>query len=89
MLNRAAVLAIAIALNNMSLSAAETQPTQPPGAHSAPQARKTDCDANGCRVLHRNATAPTIAFKIELERAQATWRFEGYGIVAIWGIPED
>jgi hypothetical protein len=37
----------------------------------------------------RPDAASQTAFQIKVEREQSTWTFEGYGIVAIWNIPED
>ena len=49
--------------------------------------RPIDCGAIGCRVLYRHATA-TAAFQIKFDPERSIWGFEGYGIVAIWTIPE-
>lgn len=49
---------------------------------------RIDCSANRCRVIHDNGTLVS-GFQIKIEPAPATWGFEGYGIVAIWTIPDD
>lgn len=48
---------------------------------------QTDCGAIGCRVVYRYAIA-TAAFQIEVDPERSIWGFTGYGIVAIWTIPE-
>lgn len=37
----------------------------------------------------RHVAASNTAFQIKVDREQSTWAFQGYGIVAIWNIPED
>lgn len=53
----------------------------------APAARRIDCNAISCSVSYRNAAQPT-GFRIKVDPERATWFFEGYGIVAIWALPE-
>jgi hypothetical protein len=58
-----------------------------PGAPATNAAGRIDCGAASCRVQYQAAT-PTAGFQIKFEPKQSTWTFEGYGIVAIWSIPE-
>ncbi len=46
------------------------------------------CHAGGCRVLHGSGTPPA-GFQVRINPGPATWGFEGYGIVAVWTIPDD
>jgi hypothetical protein len=56
-------------------------------ALAASGARKVDCSSVDCRVLYRH-TLPAAGFQIRFDPERLTWSFEGYGIVAIWSIPE-
>ncbi|MCM2310566.1 MAG: hypothetical protein NDI84_04105 [Steroidobacteraceae bacterium] len=54
---------------------------------AAVDGRRIDCSAISCSVSQRDATAPT-RFQIKVDPGRATWGFEGYGIVAIWSLPD-
>lgn len=49
--------------------------------------RNIECNASGCQVSNRHA-APPSGFQVKIDPGRATWSFEGYGIVAVWSIPE-
>lgn len=51
-------------------------------------ARAADCMAIGCRVLYRHAAGGGAVFQVTLANDRSAWSFEGYGIVAIWLVPE-
>lgn len=48
---------------------------------------RIDCSRTVCRVQLRSA-APGEGFQIRFEPERSTWSFVGYGIIAIWSIPE-
>jgi hypothetical protein len=82
----ARVAGVVMAVDGTSCPVANASPratraTRPPTAG-------TDCSANGCRIFRQDSATRTTAFTIEIERESATWRFVGYGIIAVWGIPE-
>lgn len=58
-----------------------------PGTQVTNATGRIDCGTASCRVQYRAAT-PTAGFQIRFEPERSTWTFEGYGIVAIWSIPE-
>lgn len=62
-------------------SSAEQQRPRP-----AVDAHSIECDAIHCRVTNRHA-ARSSDFQIKVDLERATWKFEGYGIVAVWSIP--
>ena len=47
------------------------------------------CQPGDSIQRQRHVASSKGAFQIKVEREQSTWAFEGYGIVAIWSIPED
>ena len=74
-----------------SIDCSRAATPQPPGrighAAGAADPPPVDCGAIGCRVLYRHATA-SAAFQIRFDPQRSIWGFEGYGIVAIWTIPD-
>lgn len=46
------------------------------------------CGLVGCRVIHRHETAGAERFVVSADSENARWGFEGYGIVAIWPVPQ-
>lgn len=68
--------------------AADPSTVNPKGrSPAAVDTRRIDCSAISCSVSPGNATAPT-GFQIKVDPERATWGFEGYGIVAIWSLPD-
>jgi hypothetical protein len=47
------------------------------------------CQPGNSSQRQRHDASSQNAFQIKVERERSTWTFEGYGIVAIWNIPED
>jgi hypothetical protein len=47
-----------------------------------------DCAPIDCQLLYQHPGRHGPRFKVSLDSAQGTWRFEGYGIVAVWSAPE-
>ena len=47
------------------------------------------CQPGDSLQRQRHVAASKTAFQIKVDREQSTWAFQGYGIVAIWNIPED
>jgi hypothetical protein len=66
-----------------SAGSASVNPVRPPPTDS----RRVDCGTVECRVLYRHAL-PAAGFQIRFDPERLTWSFEGYGIVAVWSIPE-
>lgn len=54
---------------------------------AAGEGRRVDCGTADCRVLYRH-TLPAAGFQIRFDPERLTWSFEGYGIVAVWSVPE-
>jgi hypothetical protein len=46
-----------------------------------------DCGTTGCRVLYRHVLK-TAGFQISFNPERLTWGFEGYGIIAVWSVPD-
>ena len=46
------------------------------------------CGPIGCGVLFHHAVGGRTAFTIRIAPERLLWGFEGYGIVAIWAIPD-
>ena len=51
-------------------------------------ANASTCGAIGCRVIHRHDTAGAERFVVSADPENGSWGFEGYGIVAIWPVPQ-
>jgi hypothetical protein len=51
-------------------------------------ANASTCGAIGCRVIHRHDTAGAERFVVSADPENGRWGFEGYGIVAIWPVPQ-
>ena len=51
-------------------------------------ANASTCGAIGCRVIHRHDTAGAERFVLSADPENGRWGFEGYGIVAIWPMPQ-
>jgi hypothetical protein len=51
-------------------------------------ANASTCGAIGCRVIHRHDTAGAERFVVTADSENSRWGFEGYGIVAIWPVPQ-
>ena len=51
-------------------------------------AAATDCGPIGCRVFHRHGESQPAGFRLSVDDRREIWGFEGYGIVAIWSIPD-
>jgi len=51
-------------------------------------ANASTCGAIGCRVIHRHDTASAERFVVSADPEGGQWGFEGYGIVAIWPVPQ-
>lgn len=51
-------------------------------------AKASTCGAIGCRVIHRHDTAGAERFVVSADPENGRWGFEGYGIVAIWPVPQ-
>ena len=49
----------------------------------------TACQPGDSLQRQRHVASSKTAFQIKVDREQSTWAFQGYGIVAIWNIPED
>lgn len=45
------------------------------------------CQPPACRVIYPVAAGTPDAFRISVNDGEAVWSFEGFGIVAIWGLP--
>jgi len=48
----------------------------------------SDCGPIGCRAIYRHDTAGPEGFVISSDTENGRWGFEGYGIVAIWPVPQ-
>jgi hypothetical protein len=51
------------------------------------EARRVECGTVDCRVLYRHAL-PGASFQITFDPGRLTWGFQGYGIAAVWSVPE-
>lgn len=51
-------------------------------------AAAAECGAIGCRLIHRHGEPQSAGFRLSVDDGRDAWGFEGYGIVAIWAIPE-
>jgi hypothetical protein len=73
-------------------SAAEGHAVKGPATRSTglvliEQAHASDCGAIGCVELYRRAAGDGRGYVIRIGVDRATWSFEGYGIVSVWGVP--
>lgn len=55
---------------------------------NSPATRNGGCGPIGCGVLFHHAVGNRTAFTIRVAPERLLWGFEGYGIVAIWAIPD-
>ena len=51
-------------------------------------AAASTCGPIGCRVIHRHDTSGAESFVVSVDPENGRWGFEGYGIVAIWPVPQ-
>jgi hypothetical protein len=73
-------------------AAAEGRAVKGPGSRATrlaliEQAHASDCGEIGCVELYRRAADDGRGFVIRIGVDRATWSFEGYGIVSVWGVP--
>jgi hypothetical protein len=64
--------------------------SRPLPVSAAPAVRSVagNCGSINCRTVYAHPSTNNESFRIKLGLEQAVWGFEGYGIVAVWGIPD-
>lgn len=53
-----------------------------------PTAQASSCGSIGCRAIYRHGAAGAERFIVASDTENGLWGFEGYGIVAIWPMPQ-
>ena len=73
-------------------STAKSPPTgqQGPAPGNGKTTRKvvTECAPASCRVIANHDRSGATGFTIALDNAASVWSFTGYGIVAVWPVPQ-
>lgn len=71
---------------------AQSPPTGQPGPAlgNGKTTRKvaTECAPASCRVIANHDRSGATGFTIALDNAASVWSFTGYGIVAVWPVPQ-
>jgi hypothetical protein len=85
---RTAGLVVLESMANTSKSPPAAQQGPAPGTGGSTRKVAMECAQAGCRVTVNLDRSGSTSFHIALDDAASIWSFTGYGIVALWPVPQ-